>query len=102
MSRAALVASEVARAVPEYPRWVRQRWAGPLRRLGSPAGLAAAGAPGPRCGGAESRPVEALEARAALGRRAVSPASGSPWAPASVEDACRRGSARDGGECEYV
>ena len=94
--------SEVARAVPEYPRWARLRREGPLRRSGSAAGSAAAGAPGPRCGGAESRPLEASEAQVALGRRAVSPASGSPRVPASAEDACRRGSARGGGECEYV
>ena len=97
--------SEAAQAVRGHPRWARPRWEGPLRRLGSVAESAAAGVPGPRCGGAESRPLEpleALEARVALGRRAVSPASGSPRVPASVEDACRRGSVRGGGECEYV
>ena len=102
VSRLALVASEVARALPEYPRWARWRQAGQLRRLGLPVGLEAAGFPGPRCGGAESRPAEASEARAALGCRAVSTAPGSPRAPASAEDACHRGSARGGGECEYV
>ena len=102
VSRLALVASEVARAVSEYPRWARLRREGPLRRSGSAAGSAAAGAPGPRCGGAESRLLEASEAQVALGRWAVSPAFGSPRVPASVEDACRRGSVRGGGECEYV
>ena len=90
MSRLALVASEVARAVSEYPRWARLRREGPLRRSGSAAGSA------------ESRLLEASEAQVALGRWAVSPAFGSPRAPASVEDACRRGSVRGGGECEYV
>ena len=94
--------SEAAQAVRGHPRWARPRWEGPLRRLGSVAESAAAGVPGPRCGGAESQPPEASGARVALGRRAVSPASGSPRVPASAEDACRRGSVRGGGECEYV
>ena len=75
MLRPALVASGVARVVPEYPRWARLRWEGPLQRSGSAAG-AVAGVPGPRCGGAGSRLLEAPEAQVALGRRAVLLASG--------------------------
>ena len=101
-SQVAQAVSEAAQAVRGHPRWARPRWEGPLRRLGPVAESAAAGFPGPRCGGAESRPLEASEAQVALGRWAVSPAFGSPRAPASVEDACRRGSVRGGGECEYV
>ena len=88
-SQVAQAVLEVARAVRGHPRWARPRWEGPLRRLGSAAESVAAGVPGPRCGGAESRPLEASEAQGALGRRAVSPALGLPRVPASTEDACR-------------
>ena len=100
----AQAASQVAQAVQEDPRLAPPRWDGPLRRPGSAAVSVAVEVPGLRRGGAESQPLEVLEAQGALGRRAVSPASGSPQVavPASTAGACRRGSVRGGGECEYV
>ena len=94
--------AQVAQAAPERPRWARPQSEGLLQRPGSAAVSAAVEVPGHQCGGAESQPLEVSEAPGALGRRAESPASGSPRALASAEDACRRGSARGGGECEYV
>ena len=96
--------AQAAQVALEYPRWARPRLEGPLRRPGFGAVLAAAEVPGHRCGGAGSQPLEVSEALGALGRRAVLPASGSPQVavPASTAGACRRGSVRGGGECEYV
>ena len=97
-----LAVPQVAQVALEHPRWARPRLEGPPRRPGYVAVLAEAEVPGHRCGGAGSQPLEVSEALGALGRRAVLPASGSPRVPASTEDACRRGSVRGGGECEYV
>ena len=94
--------AQVAQAAPEHPRWARPQSEGLLQRPGSAAVSAAVEVPGHRRGGAESQPLEVSEAQGALGRRAVSPAPGSPQVPASIEDVCRRGSVRGGGECEYV
>ena len=91
--------AQVAQASPEHSRLVGPRSEGPLRRPGLAAVSAAAEVPGHRRGGAEFQPLEVSEAQGAPGRRA---ASGSPRAPALIEDACRRGSVRGGGECEYV
>ena len=97
-----LVVPQVAQVALEHPRRARPRLEGPLWRPGFAAVSAAAEVPGHRRGGAEFQLLEVSEAQGAPGRRAASPASGSPRAPASIEDACRRGSVRGGGECEYV
>ena len=96
--------AQVAPVALEYLRRALLRLEGPLRRPESGVVLAAAEVPGHRCGGAGSQPLEASEALGALGHRAVLPASGPPQVavPASTADACRRGSVRGGGECEYV
>ena len=98
----AQAASQVAQAVQEDPRLAPPRWGGPLRRPGSAAVSVAVEVPGPRRGGTESQPLEVLEAQGALGRRALSPASGSPRVPAATEGACRLGPVWGGGGCEYV
>ena len=95
-------APQVAQAAQEDPRLAPARRGGPLRRSGYSAASVAVELPGPRCGGVESQLLEVLEAQGALGRRAVSPAPGSPRVPASTEGACRLGSVWGGGGCEYV